>query len=124
MAIPCDSPDRLVRTKIPGNPGPPEPRASKRAASSIPPHRRNVEGAPPESTGPPVFPDLLNRREAAKYLRLQTSTLDKWRCERRHLSFIRAGGKILFVRLAGRTQVDVRVDETGKGNHATTSSVT
>jgi excisionase family DNA binding protein len=44
------------------------------------------------------LPQLMTLKEAAKFLRLQVSTLRAWRLKKRHLAFVTLGGRVLVRR--------------------------
>lgn len=44
------------------------------------------------------FADLLTPNEVANLIGVQTSTLSRWRVERRHLAFVKIGGRVRYRR--------------------------
>jgi hypothetical protein len=45
-----------------------------------------------------IDPELLNLKEVSTVLRLEISTLRSWRLQRKHLNFIKLGGRIFVKR--------------------------
>ena len=39
---------------------------------------------------------LYNEREAANLIGLRPATLQRWRAERRHISFTKIGGRVMY----------------------------
>lgn len=39
---------------------------------------------------------LLTQNETADYIGVKSATLEKWRFQKKHLPFVRVGGKILY----------------------------